>query len=286
MEVLWEIIVDALLDTLKMLPFLFGAYLLIELLEHKASGKLANSLQKLGPFGSIGGAILGCIPQCGFSVAAANLFAGRLITIGTLMAIFISTSDEAIPIMLAHPEKIGMIWTFLLIKVIIAIIAGVAIDFVYKLLNKNSKQSEPFVEICSHCGCEHSLILSTLKHTLSIAGFILLINVGLNGIITLIGEETVSNFLLSIKLFQPFIAGLIGLIPNCASSVILTELYIQGGLTFGSMIAGLSTGAGLGLVVLFKVNKKIKENLFIVVGLYVIGVVAGMLIDVLKIGVI
>ena len=128
-----DVLLDAFIDSIKMLPFLFGAYLLIEFLEHKASGKLANSLQKLGPFGPIGGAAIGCIPQCGFSVAASNLYAGRLITIGTLMAVYISTSDEAIPIMIAHPNQIGMIWKLLLIKVILATAAGILIDIVIKI---------------------------------------------------------------------------------------------------------------------------------------------------------
>ena len=277
-----DVLLDAFIDSIKMLPFLFGAYLLIEFLEHKASGKLANSLQKLGPFGPIGGAAIGCIPQCGFSVAASNLYAGRLITIGTLMAVYISTSDEAIPIMIAHPDQIGMIWKLLLIKVILATAAGILIDIVIKIVNKkNTKVEEPFVELCSHCGCDHSITLSALKHTLNIFIFILIVNLFLNGAIQVVGEHTFTNFLQSIKIFQPAIAGLVGLIPNCAASVILTQLYVEGGLTFGSLIAGLSTGAGLGVVVLFRANKNLKQNLLILVGLYIIGTAAGMIIDVL-----
>lgn len=277
-----DVLLDAFIDSIKMLPFLFGAYLLIEFLEHKASGKLANSLQKLGPFGPIGGAAIGCIPQCGFSVAASNLYAGRLITIGTLMAVYISTSDEAIPIMIAHPNQIGMIWKLLLIKVILATAAGILIDIVIKIVNKkNTKVEEPFVELCSHCGCDHSITLSALKHTLNIFIFILIVNLFLNGAIQVVGEHTFTNFLQSIKIFQPAIAGLVGLIPNCAASVILTQLYVEGGLTFGSLIAGLSTGAGLGVVVLFRANKNLKQNLLILVGLYIIGTAAGMIIDVL-----
>lgn len=280
MDLVLDIVLDAVLDALKMLPFLFGAYLLLEFLEHKAGGKLATFLQKLGPFGPVGGAVLGCVPQCGFSVAASNLYAGRLITLGTLMAVFLSTSDEAIPILLAHPDKLSVLWKLLLIKVIIAAVAGIIIDSALRFGRKKAADEEPFHEICAHCGCEHhGIFRSALSHTINIFIFILIVNLVMTSLMTVIGAENVSAFLKSIENFQPAIAGLIGLIPNCAASVVLTELYVDGGLTFGSMIAGLSTGAGMGIVILFRANKHLKQNFCILGLLYAIGVVCGMVID-------
>ncbi|MEG0615855.1 MAG: putative manganese transporter [Oscillospiraceae bacterium] len=281
---MWDLVLDvmkdAVIDSLKMLPFLFGAYLLIEFLEHKMSGKLEGVLQKMGVFGPIGGAAIGCVPQCGFSVMASNLYAGRLITVGTLMAVFISTSDEAIPIILANPKSAKMIGLLLLIKVIVAIVAGVLIDLFIRFFGKKDKADKPFEEICANCDCEHhGIFISALRHTIGIFIFVLIVNLVLNAVIMSVGEETVSSFLTSIKFFQPVIAAFIGLIPNCASSVILTQLFIQGGLTFGSLIAGLSTGAGLGLVVLFKANKHMKQNFAMLGGLLAIGIFAGIIVD-------
>lgn len=284
-ETIFDIIIDALMDSLKMLPFLFVAYLLLEYIEHKAGNKLSNTLQKLGPFGPVGGALIGCIPQCGFSVAASNLYAGRIITVGTLMSVFISTSDEAIPVILAHPDKFAILWKLIVIKIIIAVVFGILIDLLLKFILKSDSEEPQFEEICAHCGCEHGIFLSALKHTVNIFVFILAINLLLNTLFTLVGQENVSDFLMRIKLFQPLIAGLIGLVPNCAASVIITELYLNGGLTFGSMIAGLSTGAGLGLVVLFKANKNIKQNLYILGGLFFIGVFMGIILDLTGVGI-
>lgn len=282
LELIWDVLLDALLDGVKMLPFLFGAYLLIEWLEHKGTDKLAAGLQKMGRFGPLGGAILGCVPQCGFSVAASNLYAGRLITAGTLMAVFLSTSDEAVPVILAHPEQLKILLPLLLTKIIIAMIAGMIIDLLSK---RGRRQSSPdFGAVCEHCGCHenHSVLLSALRHTAGIFLLILAANILFGGIVALIGEEQVMNFLGGIRFLQPVVAGLIGLIPNCAASVILTELYLQGGLTFGSIIAGLSTGAGLGVVVLFRANHHhLKENIWILTGLYGIGVASGMILDLL-----
>lgn len=278
-----DILTDALLDSLKMLPFLFAAFLFMEYFEHKAGDKLANALKKMGGFGSVGGALIGCIPQCGFSVAASNLYAGELITAGTLLAVFLSTSDEAVPVLLAHPEHAGAVWKLLLIKVIIAIIAGLLLDLCLKLF-KRKRRDEPFEEFCSDCGCgEHGIFYSSFRHTLNIFIFILLVNILLNGVISFVGEDRFSEFLAGIRVFQPFVAGLVGMIPNCAASVVITELFVQGGITTGSAVAGLSTGAGVGLAVLFKSNKSVKENIFITAMLYLVGTFSGLLIDLLGI---
>lgn len=282
MEHIFEILSHTFLDTVKMLPFLFGVYLLIEFLEHKASGTLPNTLRKLGPFGPVGGAALGCLPQCGFSVAASNLYSGRLISLGTLLAVYIATSDEAIPILIANPSGIGDVWKLIAAKIIIAVIAGLFVDALIRFFKrKTNEEAEPYVDLCESCGCEnHGVVRSALKHTLQIFVFLFVIALALEAIMHLAGEELLSKLLMQDSIFQPMLAALIGLIPNCAPSVILTNLYVSGSLSFGSVVAGLSTGAGLGLVVLFRVNKNLKQNLAIVGALYAIGALSGMIIDI------
>ena len=270
-----EIIIDAGIDSLKTLPFLLGAYLLIEFLEHKASDRLTHALSRLGVFGPVGGAALGCIPQCGFSVAAANFYAGRLITPGTLLAVFLATSDEALPILLSRPGMAGSLLRLVGVKLAAGALAGILVDLVYMKFLKG-KIKEPFHELCQDCGCEEKGVLrSALGHTLRIAVFLLFVNLALNGAIELVGQERISRLLLSGSVWQPLLAGLIGFLPNCAASVILTELYLGGSLSFGSAVAGLCTGAGLGLLVLFRVNKNLKENLCIAGTLYVFAVLTG-----------
>lgn len=279
MELLLDVIQETLLDSIKMLPFLFLAYLVIEYVEHRASGKFKNMLVGFGKLGPAGGAILGCFPQCGFSVAAANFYAGRIITIGTLVAVFVSTSDEALPMLLSTPGSAGTILKLLLVKILIAVVAGFLIDFIFSR-KKDSIAPEHLHDLCHDCGCEHSGILkSALKHTVSIFLFILLVSFLLNLAITYLGEERLGKLLISGSVFQPFVAGLVGLIPNCASSVVLTELYLSGTISFGSVIAGLSTGAGIGLAVLFRVNHNMKQNFAIVGMLYGIGVVSGLILQ-------
>ncbi len=275
-ETLKDVFLDAFIDSLKVLPFLFGVYLLIEYIEHRSSDKLGKALRKMGPFGAVGGSILGAIPQCGFSVVASNLYSGRLITMGTLIAVYLSTSDEAIPMMIANPKFAGKLWQLIIIKVVVAIIAGFLVDLVIRLMGRKQEE-EPFKEICEDCDCEHHSILhSALHHTISIIIFIFVVNLVLGGIMEFAGEDTVKTLLMTDSAVQPFIAGIIGFIPNCAASVVLTQLYIEGVVSFGSLIAGLCTGAGVGLLVLFKANKHhIKENFVIVGVLYVFGVAAG-----------
>lgn len=276
---LLHILEHSLIDSLKTLPFLFGVYLLIEYIEHRSADKLGGALRKMGPFGAFGGAVLGSIPQCGFSVVASNLFSGRLISMGTLIAVFIATSDEAIPMLIANPESAGSLWKLILCKVVIAITVGLLVDLIAKTFGF-TKDEEPFHELCAHCDCEHHGILhSAIHHTVEIIIFIFIINLLLNGFMEFAGEETASKLLMTDSMFQPLIAALIGFIPNCATSVVLTQLYIEGVLSFGSIIAGLTTGAGVGLVVLFKTNRHIRQNLFIMGILYVAGSVSGLLIN-------
>lgn len=281
-----EIIKDTLIDGVRLLPFLFITYLIMEYLEHKTGEKTKNIIQKSGKLGPLWGAILGIFPQCGFSAAASNLYAGRIITLGTLIAIFLSTSDEMLPVLISENAPISLILKILLIKLVIGIIAGFIIDLIGRAYKKNKKDKENIEQeighMCEHehCHCEEGGILkSSIKHTLNIFLFIIIITFILNIVIHFFGEENLSNLILNMPIIGPIIAGIVGLIPNCAGSVILTQLYVRGVITIGSMIGGLLVGSGIGILVLFRVNKNVKENLKILGLLYVIGVVCGIVID-------
>ena len=272
-----EIILDTLIDLLKIIPFLFVAFLIMEYFEHSLSKK--KDILKNKKVGPIVGSLLGVIPQCGFSVMATNLFSSRVITIGTLIAIYLSTSDEMLPILITNKVSFKLIVIILLIKIIIGIIFGYIIDFFWK-----KKETKDF-SICDddHCHCEKGIFKSSLIHTLKISSYILIITFLLNTLIYYLGEDTISKILLKNNFFGPFLASLVGLIPNCSASIILTELYLSKVITTGMLIGGLLTGSGIGLLVLFKVNKDKKENFFILISIYLIGVLVGIIFDLLKI---
>ncbi|MBR3002397.1 MAG: arsenic efflux protein [Clostridia bacterium] len=279
-----EVIEDTLIDSIKLLPFLFITYLIMEYIEHRTSNKAKETIKKSGKFGPLIGSILGIVPQCGFSVSATNLYAGRVITLGTLIAVYLSTSDEMIPVMISEAVPVSTILTILLIKLVIGMIAGFIIDLVLKLLNKNQEE-EKIEDICEkeHCHCEKGILKSALHHTVHIFIFILAVVFILNTVIYFIGEENISHFLENQPVLGPVISSLIGLIPNCASSVIITEMYLENVINIGTLIAGLLVNAGVGLVVLFKTNKGIKENIKIVAMLYAIGVISGIIIQIIGI---
>lgn len=283
MQEILEVLQDTAIDTIKLLPFLFITYLIMEYIEHKTSNKVKDVIKKSGKFGPLLGAIVGVFPQCGFSVSATNLYAGRVITLGTLISVYLATSDEMLPILLTEAVPAGTIFTILGIKLVLGIVAGFIIDFVIRMFRKEKveEQEEKIEEICEHehCHCEEGIVTSAIKHTLNIIIFIFFITLVLNGIIAYIGEDTIAHFISQNVILGPIVAGLIGLIPNCASSVILTELFISNVISMPVLISGVAVNAGVGLLVLFKTNKNAKENLKIVGLLYIIGVLAGIILE-------
>ena len=276
-----DIILDTLLDSVKLLPFLFLTYLCMELLEHHTNDKTSRVVEKAGKSGPIWGGLLGVIPQCGFSTAAASLYSGGVITVGTLLAIFLSTSDEMLPIFISEAVPVATIVKILATKVVIAIISGLIVELVFLNLLKQKDKHMDIHVVCEeeHCHCEDGVFLSAIKHTLRIFIYIILISFVLNIVIAGIGEDTIASALSSIPVLGEILAALIGLIPNCASSVIITELYLDGLIGAGAMMAGLLVNAGVGLLVLFRLNRHWKENLAIVASLYSIGVFWGIVLD-------
>lgn len=277
-----DALLDALIDSLKLLPFLFITYLLMELLESKAGEKSLKIIKKSGKFGPIIGGLLGIIPQCGFSAAAANLYAGRVITLGSLVAIFLSTSDEMLPILISEAAPIGLIIKILIIKLIIGIICGIIIDFILRKRKKTEYEENHIHDICQdeHCHCdEEGILKSSIKHTIHIFIYILVVTLIINILIYFIGKENIAHIAINIPIIGNLIASIIGLIPNCASSVILTQLYLQKILPLGCLISGLLVNSGIGMLVLFKVNKNKKENMAILGILFVIGLISGIIID-------
>ena len=273
-----HILEHSLLDSIKLLPFLFIAFFIIELIEHKLSDKSKKVISKSGKYGPILGSLLGLIPQCGFSVVATNLYITRILSLGTLISVYLSTSDEMLVILLSRNASISTILPLLGTKFIVGLISGFIIDF----LLRNKKKEKQTYSICEdeHCGCEdeENLLKSSLIHTIKTFIFIFIATFIITLVFELFGEEYLSKLLLKDTLISPFITSLIGLIPNCASSVILTELYLSNSINFASIISGLLTGSGVAILVLFKSNKNIKENLTILSLVYGIGVITGIII--------
>lgn len=296
MELFIDVVMDALIDSLKILPFLFITYLLMEYLEHKTQEYTSAIVQKTEYFGPLWGGLIGVFPQCGFSAAASNLYAGRVITLGTLIAIYLSTSDEMIPLFISEQVPAPIMIKILLIKAVIGIIAGFIIDAVvhWHHMNHNKRLDDPVQinALCEkeHCHCEeddHSgfigIVKSAFVHTIHIFAFVLVLTLILGFAIELIGEDKLSELLKTSPVISHLLAGIIGLIPNCAASVIITTLYLDKMITFGTMMSGLLVGAGIGLLILFRVNDNKKENIKIAILLFIIGTVTGALLDVLGI---
>lgn len=278
---MWDAILDSLIDTVKLIPFLLITYIIMEFIEHKTSHKTKDAIKKSGHFGPLIGGILGVVPQCGFSAAASSLYSARIITLGTLIAVFLSTSDEMLPILISEAVDVRIILSILGIKLVIAVIVGFIIDLFFRKKFETSEDEPEIKDLCEHehCHCEHGIFKSALKHTINITLYIFIISLVLNIIIYFIGEDNLAHFLNSTPIIGPIIASLVGLIPNCASSVIITQLYLSKVLNFATMIAGLLVNTGVGLLILFRTNKDLKENIKITVLLFAIGVIFGIIFD-------
>lgn len=274
-----DVITDTLLDGLKLLPFLFLTYLVMEYIESRAGKKTEAMIRKSGKFGPLIGGALGIVPQCGFSAAASNLYAGRVITLGTLIAIFLSTSDEMLPILISETVEVPLILKILGLKVVIGVVAGLLVDLVIRRQHHEEKHLH-IHDLCEHdhCHCEKGILHSAVSHTLQIFFFILIISFVLNMVIFMIGEDTIAGIVLNRPVLGELLAGVVGLIPNCAASVVITQLYLEGMMSGGAMMSGLLVSAGVGILVLCRANHHAKENIRIIALLYVIGVTAGMLV--------
>lgn len=279
-EIIQHTLIHSIKDVIHLIPFLFLAFLIIELIEHKFSKKTKNAIAKSGKLGPLLGSALGLFPQCGFSMVTTNLYVTRIISLGTLVAIYLSTSDEMLPILLSNNAKFSTIATILGLKFLIGMVFGFIIDFI---LRKKKKEKIDY-NICDEeeCHCEKGIILSSIKHTLKTIIFIFIATFILTFLIETLGEENISKIFLKDNVFAPFISSLIGLIPNCAASVIITELYISEAITLGTALAGLLTGSGVAILLLFKSNKNLKENLIILGLIYGIGVISGIAIEIIS----
>lgn len=277
-----EIIFDTLIDAVKLLPFLFITFLVMEFIEHNFNKKTKNKIINAGKYGPIIGGLLGAVPQCGFSVMATNLYATRIISLGTLISIYLSTSDEMLPILISNGANALSIFSIIGLKIIIGMACGFIIDFVIR--KENFKKANEITKFCdeSHCNCKHGILKSSIKHTINILLFIILITFLLNVGINFLGKNAIEKLFLKNSFLSPFISSLIGLIPNCASSVFLTQLYIDKIISFSSCLAGLLTGTGVAILVLFKVNKNVKDNVKILTILYLIGSFFGLFMQFLN----
>lgn len=288
MHEILHLVLHSFIDAIKLLPFLFLTYLLMEYLEHHSSDIAEKILKRSGQYGSLIGGTLGLIPQCGFSSAAASFYSARVISIGTLAAVFLSTSDEMLPILISNSISLTLIFRILLVKFIIALIVGTAIDLIVRAIykRKSIKQESKIEEFCERedCHCHHSIVKPALVHTLKVGGFILLVTLMLNIAIHFIGEANIANIILNKPILANILSASVGVIPNCASSVIVTELYASGILSSGAMLSGLLINSGVALAVLFRTNRPKKNTLLILIILFAVSVISGIIIDLSPIG--
>jgi hypothetical protein len=305
MDLFMDVCTDALLDSIKMIPLLFIIYFLIELAEVKFGNRVGHAVAKAGKAGPVAGALAGMIPQCGVSVVGTALYTQRLVTIGTLFAVYIATSDEAIPLILAQPDALPVLVPLLLTKLVAAIVVGYGIDIVFRKHNAqvfdHIEAYEEGTDSTSHdhsgaytergcCGHEplapnqkanaHTLFIHPLIHTLKIFLFIFAVSLLIGLLFEYVGEDTIANALAQVTILQPVVAALIGLIPNCAASVAITEFYLSGAITFGATIAGLCASGGLGLLVLLKEDQH-TDAAKIIAGLLAISIVIGLIVEAL-----
>lgn len=287
---MYDILLDSVLDTVRVIPFLFVTYLFMEWVEHRAGKKMEHWIKESRQYGPVAGGLLGVIPQCGFSAAASSLYAGGVISVGTLLAVFLSTSDEMLPILIGEQAPGDLILKILAVKAVAAIIAGCAIDWANRRFRSKHNEEEHIHDLCehSHCHCHEykgagGILMSALIHTLQVALFLFAASILLNMAVEWIGEERLGSMILNRPVIGELLAGIMGLIPNCASSVIITKLYLAGAMGTGAMLSGLLVGSGIGVLVLFRSNRDMKKNLMILGTLYVTGVVLGSLAGLLPI---
>lgn len=282
-----HILIHSFIDSIKLIPFLFLTYLLMEYLEHRSGDTAERVLKRSGQFGSLIGSALGLLPQCGFSSAASGLYGARIISLGTTVAVFLSTSDEMIPIFISHNVRLDVILKILLVKFIIALIAGTSVDLILNAIyrKKSIKPVSKIEEFCERedCHCHHGIFKPALIHTLKIGAFIFVFTLALNLLIHGVGEENIAALILNRPFIANILSALVGLVPNCASSIIISELYVDGILTAGTMLSGLLANSGVALAVLFRTNRPKKNNILIVLMLFVISVISGLIIDILPI---
>ena len=269
---------EFLLDNLLLLPFLFVTYLVLEMLEARAEGALERGLGRTRRFGPLFGALAGVFPQCGFSAAAASLYAGGAITAGTLVAVFLSTSDELIPVLVSKSVPLGLMVKIVGLKVAVGLVAGLVVDAFLRA--RGGRSPAPHVEeLCAHsrCGCtEHKgIVVPALIHTAEIFFFILIVSGVIEIALHFAGEDVLKSFVLNKPVLGELLAGLAGMVPNCAVSVAFAQLYVDGGMSAGALMAGSLAGSGLGLLVLFRTNRRLKDNLLILAAVYLFGVVFG-----------
>lgn len=359
MDLLLHFIEHALEDTLALVPFLFVTYIALEVLEHAAGNRANAVVRRAGAAGPVAGALLGVVPQCGFSAMAATLYAGRVVTLGTLVAVFLSTSDEMLPMLVAERIDAGLLFRVLGLKVLVALITGVLADLAIRALRKNARvhaflrrtvlsvrrdgmeadvvdqmaeggeTAEHICRLCEqdHCGCGHdhahvhgdehghehgrehgrehvdghvtgcghdhghdhdhshaggrfgivgSIVMSAVSHTVQVSLFIFLVTFALVLVLETVGEDALAAFLSGNQLLAVFASALVGLVPNCSASVVITQLYLEGVLGFAPLMAGLLTSAGVGYLVLFRTNRHPRENAVIVVGLFLVACVWGL----------
>lgn len=272
-----HILAHALLDSLKILPFLFLTYVTMEFFEHKAGERVERAVTRAGRAGPVIGAALGLLPQCGFSAAAAGFFSGRVVTAGTLLAVFLATSDEMIAVFLGEGLSPRTVVLLLAVKFAVATVAGFIVDLAFR----NREAHLHVKELCHEegCHCEKGILRSAVHHTVQIFLFILAINIALGAVLHFVSAGVLATALGGVPVLGQAVAALVGLIPNCAASVAIATLYARGVLSAGSMLAGLLTGAGVGLLVLFRTNRHVRENLIFTAALFGIGIAVGCLLD-------
>jgi hypothetical protein len=294
-----DLLLDAFLDSATMMPFLFIIYVILALVEQRVGAVATHRLHGSKKAGPLLGALFGCVPQCGFSVIASALYARRLITVGTLLAVYLATSDEAIPVILAQPDRANIALKLLITKIGIGLLFGYGVDLVLgsyrrQQTTENRQSNDVNQIVCCEsihvvgC-CNHDVVgraekwrwlKHALIHTAKVFFFIFVITRGINCLVWLVGEDNLGHVLLRRSLLQPVLASVIGLIPNCAASVAIAETYLRGGLTFGATIAGLCSSAGLGILVLLRENRDRRDTIRILLLLLTISASVGVIIQV------